>query len=386
MRKVVFFHDGPRWKDSKDKQYGTKADLDVRSRYSYLGDQVEFVMRVFKTEDTSNLIDLNENGLYIKEIVPFNRPALLKNYFKSKQEIIRQVEQADVIVVRLPSSIGSVAIAHAKKVNKPYLVEVVGCPWVTLRNHGSLGKLYAPFSWNKLRKLVADAPYVIYVTKRFLQGRYPTKYTGVGISDVVLTNLPTQNKKEARYADFDIIKPIKFTSLGAVNLSYKGHHYVIQVMANLVKEGYNVCYNVVGGGDITRLSNIARQYGVADRVNFPGKIPHEEIFGILEDTDLYLQPSDAEGLPRALIEAMSVGCACVGSDVAGIPELLDDSAVFKNGNVNDLTDKIKKVLNRDVLVLQSKRNFELAKEYEFNALEVQRREYYDKFLQSINEK
>lgn len=386
MRKVLFVHDGPRWKDSKGNQYGSKADLDMYARYMYLGDQVEFAMRVFKTDDTSKLINLNENGLHVKEIAPFNRPALLKNYFKSKQEIIRQVEEADVIVVRLPSTIGSVAVAHAKKIKKPYLVEVVVCPWDTLRNHGSLGKLYAPFSRNKLRKLVADAPYVIYVTKKFLQGRYPTKYGGVGISDVVLTNLPVQNNKEARYADFDIKKPITFTSLGAVNLPHKGHHYVIEAMATLVKEGYDVHYNIVGGGDTARLTNIAQQFGVADRVNFPGKIPHEEIFSILENTDLYLQPSDAEGLPRALIEAMSVGCACVGSDVAGIPELLDDSAVFKKGNVNDLKDKIKKVLNRDVLVSHSKRNFELAKEYEFNALEVKRREYYDKFLQSINEK
>jgi glycosyltransferase involved in cell wall biosynthesis len=246
--------------------------------------------------------------------------------------------------------------------------------------------MYAPFSRNKLRNLVADSPYVIYVTKMFLQGRYPTKYGSVGISDVVLTNLPAKNRKEVRYANFDIKKPITFTSLGAVNLPHKGHHYVIEAMARLVNEGYDVNYIIVGGGDTTRLSHIAFKFGVMERVNFPGKIPHEEIFSILENTDLYLQPSDAEGLPRALIEAMSVGCACIGSNVAGIPELLDENVVFKKGNIDDLTVKIKKIFNRNVLVSQSRRNFEHAKEYEFNALEIKRREYYDKFLQNINEK
>lgn len=386
MRKVLFIHDGPRWKDTEGTQYGTVADADMYTRYLYLGDKVEFVMRVFKTNDTSNLLNLNELGLYINEIKPFNRPSLLKNYFKSKKEIIRNVESADLIVVRLPSTLGSVAVAHAKKINKPYLVEVVVCPWDTLTNHGFLGKLYAPFSRNKLKKLVADAPFAIYVTKYFLQGRYPTKYESTNISNVILRNFPEKNHKDGYYENFSKDKKITFTTLGGVNLVHKGHHYVLQAMVTLVKEGYDVHYNIVGGGDNTRLLNLSKELGLADRVTFPGKMPHEKVFSILEKTDVYIQPSDAEGLPRALIEAMSRGCAAIGSNAAGIPELLDESAIFKTKDVKDLTDKIRNLLDKDTLIAHSKKNYKLAREYSFENLEARRKAFFDKFLNSIDGK
>lgn len=386
MKKVLFIHDGPRWKDAEGNQYGTVADADMYQRYLYLGDKVEFVMRVFKTNDTSSLLKLSDLGLYINEIKPFNRPSLLKNYFKSKKEIIRNVASADLIVVRLPSTIGSIAVAHAKKTNKPYLVEVVVCPWDTLTNHGLLGKLYAPLSRNKLKKLVADAPFAIFVTKHFLQGRYPTKYESTNISNVILRNFPENNQKDSYYENFSKSKKITFTTLGGVNLIHKGHHHVLQAMKALVSEDFDVHYNIVGGGDNTRLLNLAKKLGLENRVNFPGKIPHEKIFGILEKTDLYIQPSDAEGLPRALIEAMSRGCAAIGSNVAGIPELLDDCAIFKKKDVADLTNKIKDILNKDTLISQSKKNYKIAQEYSFENLEARRKAFFDKFLNSIDGK
>ena len=291
-----------------------------------------------------------------------------------------------MIVVRLPSTVGSVAVAHAKKINKPYLVEVVVCPWDTLTNHGFLGKLYAPFSRNKLRKLVADAPFAIYVTKYFLQGRYPTKYESTNISNVILRNFPEKNHKDGYYENFSKDKKITFTTLGGVNLVHKGHQYVLEAMVTLVKEGYDVHYNIVGGGDNTRLLNMSKELGLADRVTFPGKIPHEDVFDILEKTDVYIQPSDAEGLPRALIEALSRGCAAIGSNAAGIPELLDDSAIFKTKDVKDLTDKIKNLLDRDTLIEHSKKNYKLAREYSFENLEARRKAFFDKFLNSIDGK
>jgi len=386
MKKVLFIHDGPRWKNTEGKQFGTSTDADMYSRYLYLGDKVEFAMRVFIAEDTSNLLNLNDIGLYIKEIIPFNRPKILKNYFKSKREIIRNVELADILVIRLPSTIGSIAAKHANKINKPYLVEVVVCPWDTLTNHGLLGKIYAPFSRNKLKKLVAEAPFVLYVTKFFLQGRYPTKHESEGISDVILRDLPERKGENSYYDNFSIEKKITLTTLGGVNLIHKGHHHVLQAMKTMVNEGFDIHYNIVGGGDNKRLLTLSKKLGLEDRVNFPGKIPHEKIFGILEKTDLYIQPSDAEGLPRALIEAMSAGCAAIGSNVAGIPELLDECAIFKKKDVVDLTNKIKNILNKDTLISQSKKNYTTAQEYSFENLEARRKAFFDKFLNSIDGK
>ncbi|MCX7548865.1 glycosyltransferase [Xanthomarina sp. F1114] len=386
MKKTLFIHDGPRWRDKKGNQYGTAADIDMFARYKYLGDKVEFVMRVVPITDQLTLINLNDYGLHINSIIPFNRPGLLKNYFKSKTEIINQVDSADIIVVRLPSTIGSVALKYAKKINKPYIVEVVACPWDALSHHSFLGRLYAPFSKNKLKRLVSDAPYVIYVTKYFLQNRYPTKYHSTNISNVVLRNIPTKNLKEISYRVFDFNKKIELTTLGVVNLDYKGHKYVLKGMATLISEGYDVNYNIIGGGDKRNLLDLVKKLGLTKMVNFTGKLPHDEVFRVLDSTDLYIQPSETEGLPRALIEAMSRGCACISSDAGGMPELLDERVIFESKNVNDLVLKIKYLLDKSNLMEQSKLNFEKAKDYRFEVLEKKRHDFYNKFLASINEK
>ena len=184
--KVLFVHDGPRWKNSKNIQFGNSSDFDIFERYKYLGENVSFCMRVFKVPDTSSLTNLNEKGLFIHEVVPFNRPSKILNYLKAKNEIIKLVKSTDILIVRLPSTFGSIAYWAAKKYNKPVLVEVVACPHDSLSNHSFIGKIYSRFSVKKLKKIMQDSEYSIYVTNQFLQSRYPTKGKTIAISDVVL--------------------------------------------------------------------------------------------------------------------------------------------------------------------------------------------------------
>jgi hypothetical protein len=73
---------------------------------------------------------------------------LIKNKTKVKNEIKKLLNASDALVVRLPSENALIAIQCAKKLGKPYAVEVVGCVWDALWNHGSiLAKLYAPYSF-----------------------------------------------------------------------------------------------------------------------------------------------------------------------------------------------------------------------------------------------
>ena len=383
-RKVLFIHDGPRWVDENGVQFGTMVDIEMFRRYQYLGQNVSFMMRLFERK-ASNLTNLNDYGLYIKPIKPFNRPLTLKNFPKSKQVIKGYIREADILVIRLPSTIGSVAVKIANELHKPYLVEVVACPWDSLNNHSFLGKLYAPFSRRKLKNLVKKAPYVNYVTKEFLQDRYPNNFYSIGLSDVIIKNMPEVNLKLHCYESLSF-NPILITTLGVVNLSYKGHSHVIRAISILKKEGWNLKYSIVGGGDNSKLKKIIKEEELENEIELVGKIPHEQVFEVLDNTDLYIQPSETEGLPRALIEAMSRGCACISSDAGGMPELLDDKVVFESKNVDDLVSKIKYLLHKENLIAQSIRNFEHAKQYKFEVLEKKRQKFYDKFLTSINEK
>ena len=55
-----------------------------------------------------------------------------------------------------------------------------------------------------------------------------------------------------------------------------------------------------------------------------GVVSHEALPTYLQTADLFVLPSHIEGHPKALLEAMSTGLPCVGTDVPGIRDLLQD--------------------------------------------------------------
>ncbi|MBP1712751.1 MAG: glycosyltransferase, partial [Deltaproteobacteria bacterium] len=84
----------------------------------------------------------------------------------------------------------------------------------------------------------------------------------------------------------------------------------------------------------------------------------------LDTADLFVLASRTEGLPRAMIEAMSIGLPCIGSDVGGIPELLDKADIFPPNNIKALTEKMIEVnTEKGRLEKMGFRNMEKAKEF-----------------------
>lgn len=304
---------------------------------------------------------------------------------KITEKIIKNaVLENDFLIARLPSSAGYIAIEYAQKYNKSYLIELVGCPWDAFWNHSWKGKLVAPFMWHATKKAVKNAPYVLYVTNKFLQRRYPCTGITIGCSNVALPTL-YESVLDARLHKIKQItkhKPIVLGTTAVVDVRYKGQEYVIQAIAELNRQGYNFEYRLVGGGDKARLQSIAEKYGVADKVIFEGSIPHERVFDYLDSIDIYVQPSKTEGLPRALIEAMSRGCPCIGSNAGGIPELLDNYHIFSSGNVQELAN-ILASFDTEKMIKQAKRNFEFSKEYAKEVIETRRNEFFKQFAESV---
>ena len=104
-------------------------------------------------------------------------------------------------------------------------------------------------------------------------------------------------------------------------------------------------FHVLGGGDKRYFYKLAVQKGLKEEVKFDGTLPSgKPVFDWLDQLDLYIQPSKQEGLPRALIEALSRGLPAIGSSVGGIPELLDEECIIKRGDINSLGKKIVWVL------------------------------------------
>ncbi|MNC60551.1 GDP-mannose-dependent alpha-(1-6)-phosphatidylinositol monomannoside mannosyltransferase [compost metagenome] len=139
---------------------------------------------------------------------------------------------------------------------------------------------------------------------------------------------------------------------------------------------------MAGGGDMSYLKKVANKFNVTEKVKFLGPLTHEQVFEYLNTIDIYAQPSRQEGLPRALIEAMSKGVPSIGSTTAGIPELLEKEFIFNNGNIKEICEILKK-MKKETMAAQAEMNYVKSKEFSKDILNERRTKFYNEFSKGI---
>jgi glycosyltransferase involved in cell wall biosynthesis len=89
------------------------------------------------------------------------------------------------------------------------------------------------------------------------------------------------------------------------------------------------------------LQGLAKELGVDKQVLFTGWLEKEELWKIYIACDLFVFPSLSEGMPNAMLEALGVGLPCMGSNIAGIKNILQyEELMFVPQDEKALTNKI----------------------------------------------
>jgi len=123
----------------------------------------------------------------------------------------------------------------------------------------------------------------------------------------------------------------------------KGIHYLIDAFNN-IKTDKNL---VIAGG----VSEVDTYYNellskAKDNKNiiFTGFVKGKELDELYSNAYIYVLPSDAEGMPLSLLEAMSYGNCCITSDIDECATVIEDKGVtFKKSNIKDLTKKLQEL-------------------------------------------
>ena len=127
----------------------------------------------------------------------------------------------------------------------------------------------------------------------------------------------------------------------------KGLHYLIDAYKQIDTEKKLV---IAGGASHTNdyLEKIKDMVKDDDRIIMTGFIQGQELEELYSNCYLYCLPSDIEGMPISLLEAMSYGCTCLVSDIEENTQVTGEYATtFEKGNVVDLKEKIENILNKD---------------------------------------
>jgi colanic acid/amylovoran biosynthesis glycosyltransferase len=104
----------------------------------------------------------------------------------------------------------------------------------------------------------------------------------------------------------------------------KGLPVLFQSLRILVTRGYDFELTLAGDGhDRRALEELARQLGIYAHLNFAGYIDQERVREYLRQSDIFILPSFAEGVPVSLMEAMDCGVPVLSTYVGGIAELVE---------------------------------------------------------------
>ena len=381
---VLFAHDHIFYK-YKDNYYSNGGlSRDVLLRYTNVFGKATLITRQKEIMDyDSNLTLASTKNIDFIDIPNFKSASKFKNIHNAKKIIEENVKQCDYLIARLPSSIGKIAVKYAKKYNKPYVVEVVGCAWDANWNYGStIGKLIAPYEFFSNKNAILDSKYTIYITKFFLQSRYPSKgqvavCPNVNIKPVDNIILEKRKKKINKN-----LQPIKFGLIGSLDVNYKGHEIVIKALGMLKKRNIDFKIEFLGKGDLNRWKNLIAKNNLQENVDFIGTLPSgDQVYKWIDTIDVMLQPSKAEAQGRSIIEAMSRGCTIIASKVGGIVELIEDEWLINSGDYIDLYNKITRLVkSKEQMLNQATKNFDESKYYYSRRIESTRIEFLNKLI------
>lgn len=147
--------------------------------------------------------------------------------------------------------------------------------------------------------------------------------------------------------------------------------FLIQVSAQLLRDGYNHMLVIIGDGPkYIDCINLIKTLGIEGSVVLLGK--RNDVIELLKEVDVFCLFSKWEGLPISIIEAMLCGLPIVANDVGGIPELIhhgETGYLLNEFNVKKaalflkdlITDKEKRLTIGNAARVTAYQNFNLAK-------------------------
>ena len=131
----------------------------------------------------------------------------------------------------------------------------------------------------------------------------------------------------------------------------KGVHHLVNAFAHISSDFPQARLLLVGHNENKQyaagLEDQVRRHGLNGRVQFVGKVSQAELAVRMTEARVFVLPSISEGLGRVVVEAMATGTPVIGSQVGGIPEMVEDGVtgfLVQPGDETRLAERLRWIL------------------------------------------
>lgn len=359
------------------------------TRYLGVFDSVRIVARVKDvSEIDSKKLLVDGAGVEVVGVPFYQGPKqLLSKYVQIQRKLKGIDDGCDAALLRMPSQTATMVWKHLKK-DIPLAGEVVYDMMddVNLPGQNPIIKALHIITSNNMKKFCLRANGVSYVTEDSIQRHYPSyarlhgeskehfesSYSTITMSDDAFTGP----------RNFDGCKKLTLVlSSVAMNSERKGEKILIKAVKICRDRGYDVSAILIGDGSLRpSFEQFAKECGVSEHVVFTGLLPSaDEVRKVLLKADMFVFPTQGEGLPRGILEAMAIGMPVLSTPVGGIPEVIDRKYLFDPMDAQAYADAVCRLLDHpDELTAMSQKNFEKSLEFQNKLLQAKRDEFYRK--------
>lgn len=305
---------------------------------------------------------LETQGIPLLEIPSLNRNISLVSDIKSYFEIRDAIRAATPDILHVNSSKAAALGALAGRFNgvKTIIFTAHGWPFKESRDVFSQALLFL-VSW--FTGLLATHVIVVSRTDESIGMRMPwvrkkIVYIPLGRENLNLAS-PQEGFKEMLGGL--PVPPITQKTVRIVSIAEltknKGLRYAIEAIAELTQRGLDCIYVIASDGEEhDRLTALARELGVSDRVFLSGFVPDAARY--LSGFDVYVLPSLKEGMPYVLIEASLAGLQIVATTVIDqeFADALGRTTLVPPRNALALADAIEGIasLSRNTVAIENR--------------------------------
>lgn len=347
-------------------------------RYLLGFDEVVVVGLQFEQED-ENARPVEGPGVTMVPVPGFRDPLGMLRHLPAIRRTLEEVyDEESVFILRCPNLLSDLLYRKLRRRGHPYGVELAGDPALTFGPTGNPHPLQPLWQWHFTRwarRECRNACAVAY-TSRQQQQRYPA---GPGALQTIYSYVTLEEEDFVQEPKRYQGGPLALVAVGSLQRLHKGPDLAIEALAECVREGLDATLTWVGGGRRREeMERLAQKRGVGERVQLVGWVPAgAAVQAHLDVADLYLMPSRAEGLPKALLEAMARGLPCLATAVGSIPDLLDAEDLVPPDDAHALARRIMDVAAAPERMHQmARRNLSVAREYRNEVMDRRRKEFY----------